>query len=88
MKISGKTRLIGAAIVVAVAGTVGGLAATDFGATPVNPLCTPVALSNLMGYWENKQSHATSHADMKAVYGEGISAEVQRGKLCHLQGFG
>jgi hypothetical protein len=88
MKISRKAGLIGAAIVVAVAGTAGGLAATDSGAKPVNPLCTPVALSDLMGYWQNKQSHATSHADMQAIYGAGISAEAQRGKLCHLQGFG
>jgi hypothetical protein len=88
MKISRKTRLIGAAVVVAVAGTVGGLVATDSGAKPANPLCTPVALSNLMGYWQDKQSQATSNTDMQAIYGAGIRAELQRGKLCHLQGFG
>jgi hypothetical protein len=88
MKISRKARLIGAAIVVAVAGTAGGLAATDSSAKPVNPLCTPVALSDLMGYWQNKQSQATSQTDMQAIYGAGITAELQRGKLCHLQGFG
>jgi hypothetical protein len=41
-----------------------------------------------MGYWQQKESQATSHADMQTVYGAGMTAELQRGKLCGLSGFG
>ena len=85
MRISRKTRLIGAGLVIAVAGTVGGVVATESSA---NPLCTPTALSDLMGYWQQKESQAASRADMQTVYGAGMSAELKRGKLCHLSGFG
>jgi hypothetical protein len=85
MKISRKTRLISAGLVIAVAGTVGGLVATESSA---NPLCTPTALSDLMGYWQNAQSQAKSASDMHAIYAAGMSAELKRGKLCDIQGFG
>jgi hypothetical protein len=88
MKISRKTRLIGAGLVIAVAGTVGGVVAAESGAKPVNPLCTPAALSNLMGHWQQKESQATTSPAMHAIYSAGMSAELQRGKLCHLPGFG
>jgi hypothetical protein len=85
MKISRKTRLIGAGLVIAVAGTVGGILATESSA---NPLCTSAALSDLMGYWQQKESQATTHADMQAIYGAGMTAELRRGKVCDLPGFG
>jgi hypothetical protein len=85
MRISRKTRLIGAGLVIAVAGTVGGLVATESSA---NSLCTPAALSDLMGYWQHQESQAKSHSDMQAIYGAGMAAELQRGKLCDLPGFG
>jgi len=85
MKISRKARLIGAGLVVAVAGTVGGIVATE---SSPNPLCAPGALSGLMGYWENKEAQATTHAAMHSIYGAGMSAELKRGKLCNLPGFG
>lgn len=85
MRISRKTRLIGAGLVIAVAGTVGGVLATESSA---NPLCAPTALSDLMGYWQQKESQASTRTDMQTVYGEGMSAELKRGKLCHLPGFG
>jgi|HubBroStandDraft_2_1064218.scaffolds.fasta_scaffold712585_2 hypothetical protein len=88
MKISRKTRLIGAGLVIAVAGTVGGVAAAESSGTPANPLCTPAALSELMGYWQNKENQATSHTQMQTIYGAGITAELHRGKVCHLTGFG
>ena len=88
MKISRKTRLIGAGLVIAVAGTVGGVVATESSAKTVDPLCTPVALSDLMGYWQHQESLAKSHANMQAIYGAGMTAELQRGKLCGLPGFG
>jgi hypothetical protein len=85
MKISRKARLIGAGLVIAVAGTIGGLVATESSA---NPLCAPAALSGLMGYWQQKENQATSRTGMQTVYGEGMAAELERGKLCHLSGFG
>lgn len=88
MKISRKTRLIGAGLVIAVAGTIGGVAAAESSTKMVNPLCTPVALSELMGYWQHKESQATSYADMQVIYAAGMTAELQRGKLCDLPGFG
>lgn len=88
MRISRKTRLIGAGLVIAVAGAAGGVAAAESGAAPVNPLCTPAALSQLMGYWQDKENQATTHQDMQAIYGAGMTAELQRGKLCDLPGFG
>lgn len=88
MKISRKTRLIGAGLAIAVAGTVAGVVATESSAKTVNPLCTPAALSELMGYWQHKESQAASHTDMQTIYGAGMTAERQRGKLCDLPGFG
>lgn len=70
------------------AGTAGGVAVTESTAKTVNPLCTPAALSDLMGYWQQKENQATSYADMHAIYGAGMTAELQRGKLCDLPGFG
>jgi hypothetical protein len=88
MKISRKTRLMGAGLVIVVAGTVGGVAATESSPKTVNPLCTPVALSELMGYWQHRESQATNYTDMQAIYGAGMTAELRRGKLCDLSGFG
>jgi hypothetical protein len=87
MKISRKTRLIGAGLVIAVAGTVGGVVAAE-SSPAVSPLCTPVALSELMGHWQDKESQATSYTQMQAIYGAGMTAELLRGKLCDLPGFG
>lgn len=86
MKMSRRTRLIGIGLVIAVAGTVGGVVAAESGSA--NPLCTPAALSGLMGYWEHKESQAKTYQDMRSVYGTGLAAERQRGKLCGLKGFG
>jgi hypothetical protein len=88
MKISRKTRLVGAGLVIAVAGTVGGVVAAESSGKTVNPLCTPAALSDLMGYWQHKENQATNYADMQATYGAGMSAERHRGKVCDLPGFG
>jgi hypothetical protein len=88
MKISPRARLVHAGLAIAVAATVGGVVAAESSAKTINPQCTPAALSDLMGYWQHKESQATTHANMQAIYGAGMAAELQRGKLCNIPGFG